>query len=840
MNKLTKLLSVFIIAGAIGTGVAGAVGCSNTDPKPEGEHNHQTWSEKGTDNGNGTHKLTCTTDGCTETKNEDHKDANNDKKCDVCDAAMGGGTTQDPNAITSITITASKTTLDAGEELTLTATCAPSTAANKAVKWSISDCDSTLEGLVSITEDGGKITVSGDSKKGGEFTVKATSVATPSVYKEETFVVNKTSRYQELAKEQGVIIAQDFNSIESLANYDLSTAGTAGVYQSINNAAGSVADYYVEIKEGKAVQVDKGGYSTITRVNFGQLESGAIRGYFEMSVSASAKITPVMFKAANDAEVFGLRNEDGFTYRLDGGSAVAVSPATNWTGKTTYGVYFEITADKKISVEIDDVKVVDGVTISKDIAYIDFVSQGTNSSGGAAVVTLDNVVIIGQAKVFYEGYKTEGKAKLTAALGTYTEANYRAADWTTLTAAKATGDTEIEAATSFGEVDAAVLKATTAMAAVKTDLALTKEEQIALVDEEIAKYTEADYTAENWTAMQNLVADAKADINAAKTKEEAQAPMTTLPDALADVPDKNTVSYKVTFVNTDITAVNIKQGETVTKPADPKADNSEFKGWYTDATYATEFDFDNTTITAATSIYAKWVGIYNQMGTKLDGVDKTSSFSSVTWNNKSVKTAAGAGGLVSVHVNDDYGSNDYCVVGGETKDGNGRDFKIDLSSKGESEELIIKIVYAIRKKDSSDPEKYRAFLTKDSNSKDGAPIGGYQYNTTGKDYAETTIIYTVNGGATYYFINPTSNMRIYSIEVYESTMKEITDVTGSVTLGDKDAIDLSAVKFITSDDEEIAADTIPQGVTATLSEDKTKVTVSYGKISKEFAVTSAS
>lgn len=31
MNKLTKLLSVFVIAGAIGTGVAGAVGCANND-----------------------------------------------------------------------------------------------------------------------------------------------------------------------------------------------------------------------------------------------------------------------------------------------------------------------------------------------------------------------------------------------------------------------------------------------------------------------------------------------------------------------------------------------------------------------------------------------------------------------------------------------------------------------------------------------------------------------------------------------------------------------------------------------------------------------------------------
>ena len=63
MNKLTKLLSVFVIAGAIGTGVAGAVGCNNTpepDPGPGGDHT--THNLTYTNNGDGTHDATC--DGC--------------------------------------------------------------------------------------------------------------------------------------------------------------------------------------------------------------------------------------------------------------------------------------------------------------------------------------------------------------------------------------------------------------------------------------------------------------------------------------------------------------------------------------------------------------------------------------------------------------------------------------------------------------------------------------------------------------------------------------------------------------------------------------------------------
>ena len=49
----------------------------------------------------------------------------------------------------------------------------------------------------------------------------------------------------------------------------------------------------------------------------------------------------------------------------------------------------------------------------------------------------------------------------------------------------------------------------------------------------------------------------------------------------------------------------VKSGEAVPKPADPKKDNFIFAGWYTDATFATEFDF-TTKITTPTTIYAKW------------------------------------------------------------------------------------------------------------------------------------------------------------------------------------------------------------------------------------------
>lgn len=67
-------------------------------------------------------------------------------------------------------------------------------------------------------------------------------------------------------------------------------------------------------------------------------------------------------------------------------------------------------------------------------------------------------------------------------------------------------------------------------------------------------------------------------------------------------------SIEVTFEldgGVGVGSVTVVSGQTIDKPADPKKDNFIFAGWYTDATFATEFDFTKP-ITATTTIYAKW------------------------------------------------------------------------------------------------------------------------------------------------------------------------------------------------------------------------------------------
>lgn len=83
----------------------------------------------------------------------------------------------------------------------------------------------------------------------------------------------------------------------------------------------------------------------------------------------------------------------------------------------------------------------------------------------------------------------------------------------------------------------------------------------------------------------------------AKWTEDVQTP---------PVPTSYTVSFNMSGHGTQITGQTVEDGGKVTKPADPTASGYTFKGWYTDSTFQTEFDF-NTAIHADTTLYAKWV-----------------------------------------------------------------------------------------------------------------------------------------------------------------------------------------------------------------------------------------
>lgn len=74
-------------------------------------------------------------------------------------------------------------------------------------------------------------------------------------------------------------------------------------------------------------------------------------------------------------------------------------------------------------------------------------------------------------------------------------------------------------------------------------------------------------------------------------------------------PSALAVYYTVSFDTDGGTAIedqSVRSGGLATKPADPTKTGETFKGWYKEDTFTTAFDFDADTISADTTIYAKF------------------------------------------------------------------------------------------------------------------------------------------------------------------------------------------------------------------------------------------
>ena len=91
-----------------------------------------------------------------------------------------------------------------------------------------------------------------------------------------------------------------------------------------------------------------------------------------------------------------------------------------------------------------------------------------------------------------------------------------------------------------------------------------------------------------------------------------------------------TQTHKVTFddclESTKNQVVEVADGETVARPADPVCEGWTFLGWYTDTQLTQKFDF-STPVTADMTLYAKWQQNAEQPGegTTDDGADDTTS-----------------------------------------------------------------------------------------------------------------------------------------------------------------------------------------------------------------------
>lgn len=166
MNKLTKLLSVFVIAGALGAGVAGVAACKKND---DSGHTHAySWVK---DNAEQCHEH-CDNSGC-DTPDKAPQDHvwGDDAVCDNCGYEM---------EVAGVVISG-ETTVRNKEQITLTAAVSPD-AVEQGVTWSITEGGSyaTIDASTGVLTGTGvgtvtvKATSTKDATKFGTYTVTVT------------------------------------------------------------------------------------------------------------------------------------------------------------------------------------------------------------------------------------------------------------------------------------------------------------------------------------------------------------------------------------------------------------------------------------------------------------------------------------------------------------------------------------------------------------------------------------------------------------------------------------------------------------------------------------------
>ena len=127
-----------------------------------------------------------------------------------------------------------------------------------------------------------------------------------------------------------------------------------------------------------------------------------------------------------------------------------------------------------------------------------------------------------------------------------------------------------------------------------------------------------------------------------------------------------------------VAPVTVDAGSTATKPADPTKSGHNFGGWYKYSTLQTPWDFANGTVTADTTLYAKWTA--NPPAPSYDDSDPTYAVSAPAAENGSVTVSpknASAGSTVTITVKPDSG---YVLETISATDRNGNDLK--LTDKG--------------------------------------------------------------------------------------------------------------------------------------------------------------
>ncbi len=545
MNKLTKVLSVFIIAGVIGTGAAGIAGC-----KKDKGHTH---SYSYTDNADGTHNGTCDC-GKAPITNEAHVDADGNKVCDKCDAAItsgeehthkytytdnGDGTHKgvcacgkdtiaseahawgtdgkctkcgavkpsegEEDKVESVSITG-EATVKMGATLQFTATVTGTGNVAKTVNWSVEngtgEATISAEGLLTPVKE-------------GKVTVKATSTAdnTKSATKEIT--VTGLSDYEKLMARQDKLVLLDSSLAADTKMSVYESFVNKGIFTR-NDIGGNYADDYVKIAEESGTKVvqqvskgkNGGGKNVSTEIVFGPV-GGVVEGYFTTKInkltSTTSNQTPVKLLDYDGNSVFRLVTTAGnISYSADGVESTNVS-AVKIEENKYIDVYFKLDLQTgKLTLKLNNTVVADDIqTQISSVAAIEL----SSSNSGDRLQTTKNIVVCG-TEISLKTFSANRKAKLDEVYATYIlngEGATHTINGALVTAAYENGIAALESANSISAVNEAYTVAVANMAAVLSDAEIksAQDEACAQLDRD---YPATNYTKENLTDDPNFPA----------------------------------------------------------------------------------------------------------------------------------------------------------------------------------------------------------------------------------------------------------------------------------------------------------------------------------------------
>ena len=255
----------------------------------------------------------------------------------------------------------------------------------------------------------------------------------------------------------------------------------------------------VTIKSGTVSSVDASGSEVIVdkgavvdgKITAGKVENNGTVGEIEAGEIVDNSVAIYKEDKKNELDEYALaKGKDSYT-------------SDNWTA-----VQLAVTAGKKA---IDD---------AADIAAVDV-------AFAAAKTEIDKVKTAEQeAADALANKKTETFAALEAYAESKGEANYTAENWTAIQSAVTAGKSAIDKAADIAAVDVAFAEAKTAIDAIETvadSLEAYKTTQKAALEAYAESKGEANYTAENWIAIQSAVTAGKTAIAAAANETAVDA-----------------------------------------------------------------------------------------------------------------------------------------------------------------------------------------------------------------------------------------------------------------------------------------------------------------------------